>query len=571
MRWIGSESIVRQYYRRLFLLPKMYVIIIAYLAIGSAIGVAEALPSSELITYLNNVADYLVGFTVFLLLNVATTFSKTLNLKRVLGLTTILIGVFSIAEVVFSKLTNTKGLGVLASSGMSYIVLSVFIKHLQAFIASTLPQFLTYLVLNKIVVESSLMTYVIKAIAVQALSLIASTSITVLIEFKGRKSLGIKPISLLNSFIASWFSNNPQPIETEFEKYSESKDVLIRLTLIKTDNGENILLIFPTIHFGPFRNIGSSRLIYHLEDLLGSRYQTFVFHTPCSHERNLVASSDSERIAKYLNNNVDGLFNITATLKPCRPYKVVNNDSWEAYVIPIQTGFIAFLKNLEKGSDDLPYDVWDLIKDRGGIHFYSLVDTHSSKGNVETNLEVFKDLLDRIVSNYRCEEVQDFSIGYSEGYVNPLHRGLCYNKVKSLVMDFNGSKHVIVYLYGNNMDREFRNILTSEILSLGVEHVEVITPDDHSCAASFKESPYDIISCCNDLVGVVKNVVRNAMLNMSKAGIHTADVVIMNVKLVGDKVWDMVRGLDILGGLAIKYIPASLILMNLTPLITLLT
>lgn len=571
MRWIGSESIVRQYYRRLFLLPKMYVIIIAYLAIGSVVGIVEALPSSELSTYLNNVVDYLVGFTVFLMLNIVTTISKTLNLKRVLGLTTILIGVFSIAEVVFSKLINTKGLGVLASSGMSYIVLPVFIKHSQAFIASTIPQLLTYLVLNKVVIESSLITHIIRAIAVQALSLIASTLIMVLIEFKGRRLLGIKPISLLNSFIASWFSNNPQPIETEFEKYSESKDVLIRLALIKTDNGENILLIFPTIHFGPFRNIGSSRLIYHLESFLGSRYQTFVFHTPCSHERNLVASSDSEEIAKYLNNNVDGLLNVTVALKPCRPYTVVNNDGWEAYVIPIQTGFIAFLKNLEKGSDDLPYNVWDLIKERGGIYFYSLVDTHSSKGDIETNLEVFKDLMDKVVSNYRCEEVHNFSVGYSEGYVNPLHRGLCYNKVKSLVMDFNGSKHVVVYLYGNNMDRGFRNALTSEILNLGVEHVEVITPDDHSCAASFKESPYDIISCCNDLIGVVREVVRNAMLNMSRASIHTADVIFGNVKLVGDKVWDMVRGLDVLGSLAVRYIPVSLILMNLTPLVTLIT
>ncbi|MEM4519607.1 MAG: DUF2070 family protein [Sulfolobales archaeon] len=569
MQRTSRETIIRHYYRRLFLLPKTYVILVAYLAIASLISIFEVLPATDLITYLDNILNYLLGFTIFLILNIVLTKSKTLNVKRVLGLTTVSIGVFSIAEVVFARLVGIKGLGILTSSGLTYIVLPVFLKYPQALIASIIPQFVSYLILNK-VVFTSLPTYLVKAIAIQALSLIASFTIVMVIELRGRKLLGIKPMSLLNSFIASWFSNDPQPIESEFEKYSESKDVLLRFALLKTQNSENVLLVFPTIHFGPFKNIGSSRFLYHLEDALGSRYQVFVFHTPCSHERNLVSSSDSEEIVKYLNNNLDGLLNITADLTPCKPYVTIDDSGWEAYIIPLKTGFIAFLKNLVNGSDDLPFDVWDLLNDAKGMYFYSLVDTHSSKGQPETNLAIFKNLLNKLLANYRCEELKNFEVGYSEGYVNFLHRGLCFNKVKSLVMNFDGSKHALIYLYGNNMDTKFRQLITSEVSKLGLDYVEVVTPDDHSCAASFKESPYDIVSCCDDVINIIKEVVSNALSNMSKATIHTADIIISNVKLVGNKVWDMVKGLDILGSSTIKYLPTSIFAMNIIPIITLL-
>ncbi|MCX8186698.1 MAG: DUF2070 family protein [Sulfolobales archaeon] len=569
MQRISREAIVRQYYRRLFLLPKTYVILITYLIIALVIGIVEAFPAIDFITYFDNVVNYLLGFTTLLFLNTLLTKSKTLNVKRVLGLTTISMGVFSIAELTFAKLVGIKGLGVLTSSGLSYIVLQVFLKHPQALTASVIPQLITYLVLNEVTVEA-LATYLIKAFLVQALSLSSSFVVITAIELRGRKQLGIKPISLLNSFVASWFSNDPQPIESEFEKYSESSDVLLRFALMKTQNGEKVLLTFPTIHFGPFRNVGSSRFIYHLENALGSRYQAFVFHTPCSHERNLISSSDSEELVKYINNNIDGLLNVTAGLKPCKPYVVTNDSGWEAYVIPFRTGFVAFLKNLVNGSDDLPFELWSFLDDVKGMYFYSLVDTHSSKGHPEANLEIFKDLLNRVVNNYVCEEVERFEIGYGEGYVNYLHRGLCFNKVKSVVMNFNGSKHALIYLYGNNMDIKFRELIISEVSKLGLDYVEVITPDDHSCAASFKESPYDIVSCCTDVVDVIKDVVSNAMSNMSAASIHTVDLIIRNVKLVGNKVWDMVRGLDVLGSSVVKYILASIFSMNLIPIITLI-
>jgi putative membrane protein len=564
---MDSEYIVRKYYRRLFLLPKTYVILTTYLLITTSVAVVEVVPSKDVLTYFENILNYLKGATTFLILNLVMMKSKTLNVKRVLGLTTVLTATFSVAEVVFTKLLGVKGLGILASSGLSYIVLPAFLTYIRALTASIIPQLITYLVLNNVSVVD-VIPYITNAVVVQTLTLTAALVTLTAIEFKGRSTLGIKPLSLMNAFIGSWFSNDPKPIEYEFMKYSESKEVLLRFVMFKPSNGDDILLVFPTIHFGPFRNIGSSRFIYRLEDALGNRYHLLIFHTPGSHERNLVSSEDVEELVKYVNNYVDGLVNIVVGVKPCKPY-VVRTDGWEAYVIPFQTGLITFVKNLDRGCDDLPYEVWELLNS-SNTYVNALVDTHSSKGSNDYDLNVFKGLTSEVLNNYRCDDVVDFQVGYSEGYLSSMCRGVCYGKVKALVMSFNNSKHVLIYIYGNNMDLNFRKLLTSEVSKLGFDYVEVVTPDDHSCAASFKESPYDIVSYSEDLLNVVKDVVVSATNNLSSATIHTADIVVKNVKLFGNKVWDMVRGLDILGRLVIKYLPITILTMNLTPLTTLL-
>ncbi len=561
---MDSEDVVRRYYTRLFLLPKAYVLGIIYLTVTSVIAVADVLPSSSARDYIDALASYLKAFTLLLTLNVVLTRSKTLNLKRVLGLTTILIILFSIPEVVFHRLLGLKGLGILASTGLSLLVLPAFINAIRSITASVVPQLITYLIINN-AFNDHLMSYLIKALAIQVTSAAASILTLTLIEFKGRSLLGIKPIRLLKSFLASWFSRDAEVLESEFMQYSEGSEVLIRLVLIRRDWDEDVLLVFPTLHYGPFRNVGSSRFIYHLEELLGSRYYVYVFHTPGSHERNLASSTYSEDIARYLNSNVDYLLRGLVEFNPCMPYTVVSNG-WTAYVIPFPTGLIAFLSNTSQGADDLPYEVWGIIDGFKGTYVNAVVDTHSFKGPRQYDLSIFRELLSKVFSNLKCIEVTDFAVGHGESYVEGVCRGLCYNKVKALVMSFNGVKHALVYIYGNNMDGVFRGRLASEVMSLGINHVEIVTPDDHSCAASLKESPYDIISYCNSLIDAVKWAVNNALQNMSKAKMLTADVILTNVKLVGSKVWDMVKALEVLGQATYKYVATSIALMMLTPL-----
>jgi len=567
---MDSESVARRYYRRLFLLPRGYVLVATYVAILTLVAVLQLLPSTNLLSYLVSLMTYLVGGAVFFISYLPITYSKSFNVKRVLGLTTSLIAVFSVAEVLFSRFLGLRGLGILASSGLAYMILSAFIGPLRAIPASLIPQLITYAVINHIPNFEALLPKVPKALLVQALSLLSSLSFLLTIELRG-KSLGVKPITLLNSFLATWFSSNPKHIEEEFNNYAASDDVLVRFVALKRDGGEPILLTFPTIHYGPFKNVGSARFIYEVEDHLSSRYVLYVFHTPGSHERNLVTSEDVEYIAKYVNTNVDGLVSKSAELSLCEPYSVVGDGGWEAYVIPYKTGLIAFIKNLVSGSDDLPYGIWGLLNDYGGVYTYAVVDSHSFKGPIEGDVGKFKKLLHAVMNSYKCVEDPNALVGHGEAYIRSIPRGVCFNKVKTLVMQVGNSRHALIYIYGNNMDGSFRKRLVDEVKELGFNYVEVVTPDDHSCAATLKESPYDIVTYDAEIVNAVKEAIKEAVNNMSKVKVSTADIIIKNVRIVSNKIWDMMKALDELGKLAGKYIPLVILAMNAAPTITLLT
>lgn len=99
----------------------------------------------------------------------------------------------------------------------------------------------------------------------------------------------------------------------------------------------------------------------------------------------------------------------------------------------------------------------------------------------------------------------------------------------------------------------------------GVTDVEIITPDDHSCAASIRESPYDIVSECESLVKAVTEAVRNAISTEVRAKYSTLEVVIKNVKFIGHKIFDIAYSVQGVVRIAERMLILSLTLLNILP------
>ncbi|OYT44455.1 MAG: hypothetical protein B6U85_10010, partial [Desulfurococcales archaeon ex4484_42] len=125
----------------------------------------------------------------------------------------------------------------------------------------------------------------------------------------------------------------------------------------------------------------------------------------------------------------------------------------------------------------------------------------------------------------------------------------------------------LVYIYGNNMDGKFRRKLEKLIWSLGITDAEIITPDDHSCAASIKESPYDIVSECRSLVNAVRKALTSAINNEVRAKYSTLEVVIKNVKFVGHKIFDIAYSVQGVAKVAERMLMLALALLNLLPIL----
>jgi len=564
------ESVTRKYYSRLFLLPKAPVLMLLYVAVLAVAALINSVPPLSLSRFVVSFMQYLILGVVLALMYSPLAVAKTLTLKRTLGIAAAMFLVALPAEVVFYRLLLFKGIGLLASSGFAFIILMAFCHPLIALASSTALPLLAFKTVNDLLGEFVTLQDMVYALMTTATSVGLGAVFLVLIEVKGR-NLGYSPITVARAFIKTWFTGNPVKLEEAFSKYGKIEDLRTKILIINRVGADPIVLVFPTLHFGPFRNIGSSRFIYHMEEALGSHVKSFIFHTAGSHEHNLVSSEDSVGLAKKLNTLINNYYSILANLKMCEPLRI-KVRGWSAYVLRGPTLAVVFLVNTERGSDDLPHELWEYLESKLSDQLMTaVVDSHSFKGEKVSDLRELEGVINEVVSKCKCEEGSDFMVGYGEGVINAKCTGVCHNLVKALTMNFGGRRYAIVYIYGNNMDGRYRTKLEEMIKKLGFIEVEIVTPDDHSCAASLTETPYDIVREDREVTKAVLEAVREAISNEMKAYYSTLEAVIKDVKYVGHSIFNMAVGLGKLGSLAEKFLPFLVVLMNATPVVMLLS
>lgn len=566
------EHITRKYYRRLFILPSLNVLVPSYALLLSVIGIINSIPPTSLTNVLLSIGQYLLIGASLLIVYSVLLISKLFNFKRLLGLSSVIIITSAPAEIVFYRLTNLKCVGLLGDSGLVFVILNAFLNPLASLILSVIPPLILFKVVNTLAgvkVGTDLMA---SAATVVSLSNIAGFIYLAFIERSGR-GFGYSPMRTIRAFLKTWFTGNPEKLENELGRRTLEADLRVKVIVFRRSEGRDIALIFPTLHYGPFRNVGSARFIYHLQSYLEGRLDTFIFHTAGSHEHNLVSSEDSEEIAKNINNALNSLYELEVGFNMCRPYRVLSNGGWEAFVLNGPTFVAPFIVNREKGNDDLPFTLWDVLENNEKAPILTaLADSHSSKGPKVEDVDTLKPLINEVYRRYECRDGEEFYVGYGESRASLSEcRGLCNDLVKAITFRFkDGSRYAIIYIYGNNMDRRFRRKLDRLVRDLGLLDAEIVTPDDHSCAASIKESPYDVVSECKSLVKAIKEALSNAVSDESRAKYVTTELVIKNVKFVGEKIFDMAGSIEKIGKEAEVLFLVLVAVINALPLIMLL-
>jgi len=566
------DDITRKYYRRLHILPRTTILVITYIlliVILSLINCDNILSLNSLMT--NAINYFIIGLLLPALYSVLA-ISKLFNLRRVIGLSLAVIIASLPAEIIFYRLIGLRGAGIVAVSGFIFIILSVFINPVVAAPLATLPTLAVFYVMNELVMESFRGNLLLTALTIQMVSITVGLIYLVFLENLGR-DYGYSPIRIMRAFINTWLTGNPLRLENEFGKYTMIDDLKVKIIMIERKGAEDIALIFPALHYGPFRNVGSARFIYHLQSLLEPRVKPFIFHTPGSHEHNLVSSDDSERIAKLIHNAINDTYKNECKLDMCKPYRVKLSNGWESFALNGPTFIALFLVNKRIGNDDLPYELWNIVESvnrcGGELLVRAVADSHSFKGPKVNDVNEVRDVIINTLSNYSCNEGEEFYVGYGEGVASVTEcRGLCDDLVRVLTIRFSdGSRYALVYVYGNNMDGEFRKKLEDIVKSYGIVDAEIITPDDHSCAASIRESPYDIVSECKSLINAVREALINAINTEVRAKYSTLEVVIKNVKFVGHKIFDIAYSVQGVARVAERMLILALMLLNVLPLL----
>ncbi|MGC9009525.1 MAG: DUF2070 family protein [Sulfolobales archaeon] len=539
------EGFLRELYAKLFALPKSITLVILYVAGNITILLTGLLITKDPIIALK-VFIAAVVYISLILLTYRRIGEVRVDIKRILGIAFFSIIPYSLASLLMLLPVPNRDVLALyaASSAMLFLIRFIFWGNIfSSFGIGVFIGVATSFTASLNYVWEKLLTYLMTSVSTSLAMLIFIS----LLEILGRSN-GIKPFELGRGFIRSWMFDDHSSLEDTLEKDSIKRDVSIKTIIFNREDRDNVIWVFPGFHFGPFRRVGSSDAVYVLEEALGDVGKTMVFHTLGSHERNIVkrkyVREISEEFAKELRDYI-------------RENKSVNNmyminlrglDGWGSYVVGSEKCYSYILYNLS-GADDIQIDAEDFLKKlHGSETLVAVADAHSNYSRRSVNYSALKRLLVEI--NDRSDHREEIlRIGFGEAFTRSNCGGLCSGLVKSMIIETSGGRDALIYLYGNNMLRSANERVREIVMKKGFRDVIIITPDDHSCAATSVGDPYTAVKYCSDLMDAILESLDKATKDLSPARIMCYEKIFRDIPLMGEAVWNYIRGLEVLGPL----------------------
>jgi predicted neutral ceramidase superfamily lipid hydrolase len=548
---VDNEAIVRKWYSKLFKLPSISRALAYNLMIVLLVSALRSIFSLHNLPL--NILRYFLGVCIYILLIYLTIGFKNslVGFRRSLGVALFSQAIMAPIELIMYW-SEAYGVMYSCSAGVIMIVSFTVSSKARSIISLIAP------IAGALIVQMDLTHIKIHTYTAAASILISFIYISI-VGFYGLR-MDASPFRLVKGFLSAWTINNPQVIENILSEKA-SRDT-VDTTIFKISGlSKEVVLINPSIHFGPFKDVGRSKLPYYLEEELGDSYRVMVFHTPCSHDRNIVKS----RIAKNI------ALKLTSAVKNREDYEEISlqkihrifKDSWSLFTLRFNNGLLVFIHNHVFGNDDLPYilqKIAETCRERLNLKFIQVIDSHSFKGLENINVEALASGINE-AANINSSKAVRVMAGYGEAEINGYCRGICRNMVKALTLRIDDEVYLIIYIYGNNMDGKYREKLIKTIKEeFKVSDIEVITPDDHSCAATSIESPYYIVRECHYLTEAVRKAAEKSIKNTSIVKIEFKKVSISNVELMGGYVWKLLKALEEIGGKAFKLLFTSIIL-----------
>lgn len=565
---MDAYSVVERYYSKLISLPSSGVIALGMVLVAATLSSLWLILTSYAVLLPLLLLAYLSSEAVYISVLRIAVRKRHITLRRLGGLVLAAVLLYSLAEAL-GILRRVAGMGLAASAGFTFLVLSGFESIPHAALTSLAASILSLLPLHVALRILGLET--VDALPLQvATSLISVSLFAALLAYVrslGRDH-GLNPLSFARGFVNVWMGGEEAYLEEEFARVAEVRELYIDLLRVCRDGRRDVVLAIPGIHFGPFRTIGSSALPYHIDEELGKvGMYSLVLHSAGSHEHNAVYSRDSRDIARFIA-RISASIRCSESL--AQPFRVHENG-FESFTFATHNRVVLFISNPQYGADDLPYELLDAARELEGRAPYetiSIVDSHNVRGESPRDIRHLAKLLTK-ASHMITPMCEDGLVGFAEVHVDGYVKGVCSNRVKVLLLRCNGKDYALVYVYGNNAEPSVRASIMKLLKSLGVTDGEFVTPDDHTCAATAMDSPYHVVHVSPTLLEAVKRGVEAARRDLAPAKVGFARIR-RRMLIVGDSVWRLIEILDRAGSKMVKLLPVAVALSVALPCVLLL-
>lgn len=550
-----ADDLIHRLYDKLFYLPSVWLLSAAYTVEGIFIIIFNALLGGRgltpaILSTLAGMAYYIASTHIFFISGgVVDTY------KKALGIAVVSLAPYLVVEALSAR--SGPGYASFSSSaGMLFLVHYIFKGGLlisaAVALAIALPSSTISVLSIDLLEEPRLLGDDLNRIpghAAISLASIASFTVFIAVLELGGRINSMKIFDLARGFLKSWLFGDNSLLERAFSKNASQAPLKIRVLTLHREGKKRLHMIYPGFHYGPFRNVGSSDAVHIIDDLMGRRGElSLVFHTVGSHDRNLVSRAEVSRIAEELSQILSRDAG-HGDLAPLRGPVRVSRGAWQALTLGGGACVAAHISN-SRGSDDLPDSVEKIamgIEKSGGV-MIAIADSHNNVGREHVDEEAMAEMLvEACDAISRPSSEAPVLVGYGEASMSRPCRGMCKGSVKVLVVENGEGRHAMIYIYGNNIHRSARSGLVAHLISKGFRDVEIVTPDDHSCAAVSIDTAYVSVHMCPELLKAIDAAVKTALEDLSPALVSCSEHVWPSVGFMGKAVWNYLRGLEILG------------------------
>jgi len=376
------------------------------------------------------------------------------------------------------------------------------------------------------------------------IGILASSLFIFLLDRTGKQALGVSAMSLLKAFLLNWVVDLNAPLEVLLEKLGESHDV--EVSLLKFDSSKpKAIIVVPSIHPGPFKNIGSSPLPSMLKTALEreSKCVVGVPHGLLGHEFDLASQLQNQKIVSC----AAELTNFAASEAKATSFVKVSNGLGTACCqIFGNSAFMSF-SLAPKTTEDLPHDLGLFVSQEAQKHELScpvVVNAHNSIGETvepDEALASLKAAAATCLEKTASLKQSSFEVGaatvFPKGFT--LKDGMGPGGITVVVVKVGEQRTAYVVIDGNNMVTGLREEILSGLLSIGVDEGEVFTTDTHAVnAVVLIERGYHPVGETMDhqkLIEYVNKATLSALSNLERAKASCNKATVPDVKVIGEE------------------------------------
>jgi len=377
-----------------------------------------------------------------------------------------------------------------------------------------------------------------------AVGLLSSFFFVRLLNRVGERALGVPSLSLFKAFLLNWIADLNAPFEELLEKLGETHDVEVSLIKFSSQKPKAAIVV-PSVHPGPFKNIGSSLLPFMLKTALEKQLNCVasVPHGLLGHEFDLASQLQSQKIIDHVVESA----NFEALEAEAAPFiKVSNSLATACCQVFGNFAFLSFTL-APKTTEDLPQELGLFVRqeaERRGLDCCVVVNAHNSIDGVANTQEALDSLktvavacLEKVVSLKRLP----FEVGAATVIPEEfsLKDGMGSGGITVIVVKVRKQKNAYVVIDGNNMVAGLREGVLSALRSIGINEGEVFTTDTHSVnALILGERGYHPIGEAIDhesLIGYIKGATVAAVSDLERVKAACRSITVPDVRVIGGK------------------------------------